>query len=119
MTPRAAGAGAGAAGRGWGLAGFPRWGKGGGHALKAGGRESVVHGGGDGGGAGSWGRGWHGRVGSGPMVWVQGEACGARAVPSAGEGGGVRGERGRGQWEGGLGAGAGTMGGERGPRPGR
>lgn len=49
MTPRAAGAGAGAAGRGWGLAGFPWWGKGG-HALKAGGRESVVHGGGDGGG---------------------------------------------------------------------
>lgn len=53
------------------------------------------------------------------MIWVQGEACGARAVRSAGEGGGVQGERGRGQWEGGLGAGAGTMGGERGPRPGR
>lgn len=62
-------------------------------------------------GAGSWGRGWHRRAGSGPMVWVQGEACGARAVRSAGEGGVERGERGRGQWEGGLGAGAGTMGG--------
>jgi hypothetical protein len=118
VTLRAAGAGAGAAGRGWGLAGFPRLGEGG-HSGRPGAEsrwctevETAA-------GAGSWGRGWYERAGRGPAVRVQGEACGARAVRSTGEGGGVRGERGRGQWEGGLGAGAGTMGGELGQRPGR
>lgn len=68
MTPRAAGAGAGTAGRGVGIGWLSAVGEGGTCSEGRGPRvcgawkvETAAA------GAGSWGRGWHGRAGSGPM----------------------------------------------------